>query len=186
MQSELLTSVIRVAPFAGVLGVIGLRVKFGKLQPADLSWREPRSWWSAAGWWLLFVVFAVSLELLLYSRGDLQIGGFHHHGLPAVLRIVGMVLLAPVAEELLFRGLFLNWLTKRLSNAHLAIVAQALVFVALHGFAYQGGFVATIGIVQAFIDAMLFAYALRYTGSIFTPIAMHVTGNSIAVLEMLA
>jgi len=40
--------------------------------------------------------------------------------------------------------------------------------------------------VQAFIDACLFAYARRHTGSIYTPIAMHMTGNTIAVIEMLA
>ncbi len=39
--------------------------------------------------------------------------------------------------------------------------------------------------VQTFIDATLFACALRHTGSILTPIAMHITGNAIAVVEML-
>ncbi len=56
-------------------------------------------------------------------------------GLSAAVRIAGMLALAPGAEDLLFRGLFLNWLSARLRNVSVAIAAQALVFVALHGVA---------------------------------------------------
>jgi membrane protease YdiL (CAAX protease family) len=97
-----------------------------------------------------------------------------------------MLLLAPVVEELLFRGLLLSWLTRKLQKPHLAVAIQAVAFVALHAFAWQGTFVSNVGIVQSFVDACLFAYARRHTGSIFVPITMHITGNAIAVAEMLA
>ena len=182
----MLSSVLRVAPFLVILAVIAARVRFGGIQPAELGWQRPRSWLTAFGWWAFFLVFALAVELLLYSYHELEFGGFKHRGFDAGLRIVGMILLAPVAEELLFRGLFLNWLTKHLKNPHAAVAAQAAVFVALHAFAYSGTFAGNVGIVQSFIDACLFAYARRHTDSIFTPIAMHMTGNTIAVLEMLA
>src|SRR5262245_19342931 len=156
----------------------------GRIQPAVLGWQRPRSYLAAAGWWLLFVAIAAGWELLLYFNGALELGGFKHSGLDAALRIVGMILLAPFAEELLFRGLFLNFLTRRLKNPHLAVVTQAACFVALHAFAYSGTFASNVGIAQSFVDACLFAYARRNTGSIFTPIAMHMTGNTIAVIEM--
>lgn len=181
----MLSSVLRIAPFAVILAVIALRVRFGGIQPADLGWQRPRSFPAAFGWWALFLAFALAVELLLYSYDELEIGGFKHTGFDASLRIFGMILLAPVAEELLFRGLFLNWLTRRLKNPHAAVAAQAAVFVALHAFAYSGTFAGNVGIVQSFVDACLFAYARRHTGSIFTPIAMHMTGNIIAVAEML-
>lgn len=182
----MLTSVLRVAPFILVLAVIGLRVRMGAIQRTELGWQRPRSWKIAVGWWALFLAFALAVELLLYSYGELESGGFKHTGVEAALRIVGMILLAPIAEELLFRGLFLNWLLKRLRNPQAAVVAQAAVFVALHAFAYSGTFAGNVGILQSFIDACLFAYARRHTDSIFTPIAMHMTGNAIAVIEMLA
>lgn len=182
----MLNSVLRVAPFLVILAVIAARVRFGGIQASELGWQRPRSWTAALGWWAFFLLFALAVELLLYSYGELELGGFKHSGLDAGLRIVGMLLLAPVAEELLFRGLFLNFLLKRLGNPHTAVVVQAAVFVAMHAFAYSGTFAGNVGIVQSFIDACLFAYARRHTDSIFTPIAMHMTGNAIAVLEMLA
>ena len=181
----MLNAVIRVAPFVVILAVIGFRIRRGSIQPAEIGWQRPLSFMTAAGWWLLFVVIAAAWELLLYFNGALELGGFKHSGLDAALRIVGMILLAPFAEELLFRGLLLNFLTRKLKNPHLAIVTQAAFFVALHAFAYAGTFAANVGIAQSFVDACLFAYARRNTGSIFTPIAMHMTGNAIAVIEML-
>jgi membrane protease YdiL (CAAX protease family) len=181
-----LNSVIRVAPFVILLAVIALRVRQGAIKPADLAWQRPRSLLVAAGWWLLFVAIAGVMELFTYYHGALELGGFKHSGFDAALRIVGMLLLAPVGEELLFRGILLSFLLRRLGNPHLAIGAQAAFFVALHAFAYAGTFASNVGIAQSFIDASLFAYARRQTGSIFTPIAMHMTGNTIAVLEMLA
>ena len=181
----MLNALIRVAPFIVILAVVGVRVRMGAIQPAEIGWQRPRSFLAAAGWWLLFVAIAAAWELLLYANDALELGGFRHSGLDAALRIVGMMLLAPVAEELLFRGLFLNFLTRRLKNPHLAVLAQAACFVALHAFAYEGTFAANVGIAQSFVDACLFAYARRNTDSIFTPISMHMTGNAIAVIEML-
>jgi membrane protease YdiL (CAAX protease family) len=181
----MLSSVLRVAPFIVILAVIALRVRMGGIQPADLGWRRPRSMPVAFTWWACFLAFALAVELLLYSYHELELGGFRHTGVDAGLRIIGMILLAPVAEELLFRGLFFNWLLKTLKNPHAAVAAQAAVFVALHAFTYSGTFAGNVGIVQSFVDACLFAYARRHTDSIFTPIAMHMTGNTIAVIEML-
>jgi membrane protease YdiL (CAAX protease family) len=181
-----LNAVLRVAPFIVVLAVIALRVRMGAIRRADIGWQRPRSIPAAAGWWLLFLVIAAAFELLLYRHGALELGGFKHSGFDAALRVVGMILLAPIAEELLFRGLILNFLVKKLPSPHLAVAIQAAFFVALHAFAYSGTFAGNVGIVQSFVDASLFAYARRNTDSIFTSIAMHMTGNAIAVIEMLA
>jgi membrane protease YdiL (CAAX protease family) len=95
------------------------------------------------------------------------------------------VLLAPVAEELLFRGIFLNLLLRWLKNPHAAIAIQALVFVAFHSLSWPIDFTAGVAMAQRFIDACLFAYARRHTDSIFVPIAMHMTGNLVSVVEQL-
>jgi membrane protease YdiL (CAAX protease family) len=180
-----LATLLRVAPFIILLAVVALRVRQGRIQPAEIGWQRPRSFPVALGWWLLFLAIAFGWELLLWSYNELELGGFKHTGMQAAVRIVGMVLLAPVAEELIFRGLFLNFLSRKFDNFHVAVAVQAAVFVALHNFAYQGTFASNVGVAQSLLDACLFAYARRSTGSIFVPIAMHITGNGIAVVEML-
>lgn len=186
MDGELSSALIRISPFIVLLGVVALRVRQGRIAPADLAWQRPSSLPSAMFWWLGFGLLALAVEAVLFSFGLLELGGFKHQGLSAALRILGMVALAPVAEELLFRGILLNWLSKKLGNFHFAALAQAVAFVALHNFAYEGSLQSMIGVVQSLADALLFAYARRHTGSIFVPIAMHATGNAMAVFEMAA
>lgn len=186
MGGGLAAALIRVAPFVVLLGVIAIRVRQGRISTSDLSWQRPQSLSVAAVWWLGFVAFACAVEVFLYSCGILELGGFKHDGMSAAIRILGMIALAPICEELLFRGLLLNWLTRKVSSFHVAAIAQAAAFVALHNFAYEGSLQSVIGIVQSFFDAMLFAYARRHTGSLFVPIAMHASGNAIAVFEMAA
>jgi len=96
---------------------------------------------------------------------------------------VGAVVLAPVAEELIFRGIFLNKLLEWKVNKHLAISILSLLFVAMHSFTYENTLSSNISIAQTFIDASLFSYARLYTNSLYTPMAMHATGNLIATLE---
>jgi membrane protease YdiL (CAAX protease family) len=95
---------------------------------------------------------------------------------------MGAVVLAPVAEELLFRALILNFFTKKMAMP-LAIALQAVLFVALHNYTYQNTFGSNLGIVQGLFDATLYAMARYHTRSIYTPIAMHMTGNAIATIE---
>ena len=84
------------------------------------------------------------------------------------------------------QGQILNILVKRKLNLHLAIFIQAVFFVLLHNFTYQNTWSSNIAIVQSLADAMLFGYARQYTKSIYTPVAMHITGNAIATLERFA
>jgi membrane protease YdiL (CAAX protease family) len=67
-----------------------------------------------------------------------------------------MVIIAPIAEELIFRGLFLNKLIGLKINKHIAIFILALIFVGVHSFAFENTLSSKIGIAQTFIDASLF------------------------------
>lgn len=185
MPIDLGPALIRIAPFIILIAVFALRIRQGKLSAEGLSLRWPERPWLAVILWAAFLAFMLLVETMLFSEGMLDLGGFKHDGISAALRIVGMIVLAPIAEELLFRGLLLNWLNKKLDNRHLAAVLQAALFVAVHNFAWQGDLAGAIGIGQSFIDATLYAYARYWTGSLLTPIAMHATGNAIAVAEML-
>lgn len=103
--------------------------------------------------------------------------------LPSAIKILGIVILAPVAEELFFRGIVLSKLQQWKVNRHLAVVLQAILFMVLHTAIFNYDIHANIAKAQLFTDSVLFAYARFHTKSLYTPIAMHATGNLVAVLE---
>jgi membrane protease YdiL (CAAX protease family) len=186
MNTEIKSALIRVLPFVVILFILLLAFKKGKITANDLGINKPLFTKRFFYWVIGFFVFVLLVELVLYMMWILEIEPWRHPLFPSIIRIAGAVILAPIAEEFIFRGLLLNMLIKRKLNLHVAIFIQAVVFVLLHNFAYQNSLSSNIGIVQSLVDAMLFGYAKQYTKSIYTPIAMHITGNAIATLERFA
>jgi membrane protease YdiL (CAAX protease family) len=86
----------------------------------------------------------------------------------SVLGIVSVVLVIPIFEEVLFRGLIYNELKTHL-NIVIAIILQSLIFAIAHGNMLQG--------IYAFIMGAVVAIIYDKTGSIFAPILFHVTYN---------
>lgn len=88
-----------------------------------------------------------------------------------ILLTVGIV--APIAEELLFRGLIFHMFNRHL-NIRVALIIQGLLFGAFHMNLVQGVYASVLGIVLGL------AYLL--TGSLWIPILMHIVNNSVALL----
>lgn len=183
MHDELRSALLRTFPFLVVILVLALLIARRKIKPRDIDLKKPDHLGTCLLWTVGFVIYALLIEFLLDAGGILEVSKWEHSFTPSILLIFGAVVLAPIAEELLFRGLILNVLIKRIGNKHVAILVQALLFVLLHNFTYENTLSSNIGIVQSSIDAVLFAYARQYTRSIFTPITMHMSGNAIAILE---
>ena len=89
-----------------------------------------------------------------------------------IINLLLMALLPAVAEELTFRGVLQNLFTS--SNSHTAIWCSAILFSAIHFQFY--------GFLPRMLMGALFGYMLVWTGSLWTPILMHLTNNAIAVL----
>jgi hypothetical protein len=184
MNNELVRSVIRILPFIILLIVVAVRIRQGKLTKQELYIQKPQPIYRFFIWFLAFLAFMLCTEFVLYKNGLLESNPWNHTLPSSILRITGMIILAPIAEELLFRGILLGKLTQNNRvNFHLAVLIQALLFVALHNFTYDGTVYSNIGLAQSLIDAVLYAYAKQHTKSIYTPIAMHMSGNLIATLE---
>lgn len=130
-----------------------------------------------------FLLFVLATEFALYKFNILEITPWNHNPATSIILILGSVILAPLLEELLFRGLLLQKLLNSKLKKYLAISIQAIVFVLMHSFAYENTMTSNIGIVQTFIDGCLFGMARMTTKSIYTSFSMHATGNLIAVLE---
>jgi membrane protease YdiL (CAAX protease family) len=88
-----------------------------------------------------------------------------------ILLTIGIV--APIAEELLFRGLVFHMFNRHL-NVKVALIIQALLFGAFHMNLVQRLYASLLGVVLGI------AYLL--TGSLWVPILMHIVNNSVALL----
>ncbi|GAA4467232.1 hypothetical protein GCM10023189_50540 [Nibrella saemangeumensis] len=162
---------------------VALGVRLTKLKPTDLYIHRPTSFKLLLVWCFAFLVYIFITEVVLYRLGLLGSNPWMDSFWPSLIKLVGMVVLAPIAEELFFRGVLLSRLRHWQVNKHLAILIQASIFVLFHSAAFSMSWQASIGKVQIFTDAVLFGYALYVTQSIYTPMVMHATGNAIAALE---
>ena len=183
MNEEIKSALIRILPFLGIIFILLVQIRRKKINSQDLFLQKPISVKRFLLWTVGFLVYILLTESVLYNFGMLEIDKWKHPVSSSIIRILGAVILAPIAEELIFRGLVLNLLVKRKLVIHLAIFLQACFFVILHNFAYENTLTSNIGILQTFIDASLFGYAKYHSKSIYTPITMHITGNFIATLE---
>jgi uncharacterized protein len=89
-------------------------------------------------------------------------------GLNSVFGIIIIIILIPIFEELLFRGMIFNELRKNL-NVPAAIILQALIFGIAHGNIAQGTYAFLMGIVAGFIYVC--------TKSIWSNIILHISFN---------
>ncbi|HEY3068474.1 MAG TPA: type II CAAX endopeptidase family protein [Methylomirabilota bacterium] len=95
-----------------------------------------------------------------------------------IVTVVGAVVLAPVVEEVVFRGLIFGTLRRRLP-AGLAAVVSATLFAIPHGYG-------VLGFAAVFWSGFLWAYAYEKTGSLLPGMAAHALNNAAASLTVLA
>jgi membrane protease YdiL (CAAX protease family) len=97
---------------------------------------------------------------------------------PVVLAtLADTVVLTPVFEELVFRGLLFGTLRRRLAPAPAAVVSAG-VFAMAHGYG-------VLGFVAVFWSGLLWAWAYERTGSLVPPIAAHAVDNLSASLAVI-
>ncbi len=89
------------------------------------------------------------------------------------LAIMTIGIVAPLIEELIFRGEAFRVLEKSFSGP-MVILLQAILFGAVHAFPLQK--------IQTFIMGLVFGYVRSKTDSIWPPTIMHITSNMIACL----
>ena len=87
-----------------------------------------------------------------------------------LLQIVATVIMVPIAEELLFRGIVLGELNLRYSP-RVVVLVQAVLFAVFH--------MNPIQTLYTFIPGLLLGIAYYYTGNLVIPIIMHMIFNFI-------
>ena len=91
-----------------------------------------------------------------------------------LLNLVVIALIPAVGEELTFRGVLQQSLTRRMKNPHVAIVISAAIFSFIHFQFY--------GFLPRMFLGVLLGYMFYITGSLWTSILMHFLNNGTAVV----
>ena len=88
------------------------------------------------------------------------------------LVVIAIVVLAPIAEEVFFRGVVFNaWL--REGGRRWAFIGSSALFALIH--------VSVVAVGPLFVLGMALAWIYQRTGNLLAPIAMHATVNGISV-----
>lgn len=151
-----------------------------------LSWQDDIGLrWPSLGtslrWIGAYIVLTIATELVSDALGlASEKSWFEKYSVGViVVRSLVIVTLAPIAEELMFRGLLFSVLSSTRVGAIGAVALTALLFALMH-FQYAG-----VLMLFVLIDAIYFGVARLATGSVLIPIICHMIGNSVAVYERL-
>lgn len=160
------------------------------------SWRSGPGFWRLAGFnrfraghlKLVFgalgaqIVATIVVGLLFVPEQDaiIEDHDFDETTLALVLAGIAIVIVAPVAEETLFRGLFFGALRSRLPFLGAALIS-GLLFGSVH---LTTGNVTVAGLLAFF--GVLLAYLYERTGSLGPPILLHALNNALAFTQIVA
>lgn len=177
---------LALATFAAAIATLGLVVLLAKargwISPRDYVGLGPVRWKSALPWSLALLALVAAFDALstFLDRPVVPESMDRIYGSADFLPLlwIAVVLVAPLWEEVVFRGFgFRGFRASRVGLAG-AIVIPALFWTALHVQydAYDLSFVFALG--------LFFGFARERTGSVTVPILLHVLNNLIATVEM--
>jgi membrane protease YdiL (CAAX protease family) len=162
-------------------------VVFQRVRPVEwlgLNWRQ---WpWvifigpvTVFGMWFVFaMLYLVGYQQLLESLGVKKVQDMVEMFQKTedqnvlVLMVVMAVIVAPVCEEVVFRG-YLYPVLKKFSGMWIGLLVSALIFSAAHG--------SFVALLPLFIFGVVLAFLYEWTGSIWAPIAAHLLFNGATV-----
>lgn len=137
-------------------------------------------------YWLLNIALGYIIMLLypaFYNVNDSSIDALVQEN--SVLMTFGTVLLVPIAEEVLYRGLIFRGLYNRSRIA--AYTVSAAAFAALHVVGYIG-FYEPLHLLLCFMQylpaGLCLGWAYARADSICAPILIHITVNQLGILSM--
>jgi len=168
------------------LGFLAVPFLFAKQLPGGVDWRQAAgrlgfrgfSAKNAAKWigigFVSYIAFAIVFSLIFGNPEQDDIAG--ELG-PFWSQILLIVILAPISEEVCFRGMLFGGSRTRLP-LWAAAIGAGLIFGALH---YSTGITA---VPQLMVLGALFAVVYEKTGSIWPAIIFHLINNAYALIAL--
>ena len=163
--------------YAIALGIVFL-LTIGLNRRVFLAFRRPRSWWRAAGIAVLVIVcvFVVSAIVAPFGNPEKEQGLIPDHwdssrAAQFAAFAVIVVIVAPIVEELMFRGVGYGLLVQYGSTA--AILLVGLAFALVHGLVAGFPVIFTFGVGLAFLRSR--------TDSIYPCMLLHASFNAMGL-----
>lgn len=185
---------ILIAEFLVVLGVY-LFVHRYKDGLRTIGLRRPR--WSdllygVAGVPVYLVMYLVAVAIISYLVPALNVNEKQQLGFnnvrgaeELILTFISLVVLPPIAEEILFRGLIYSSLKKNLPTA-VAVIGTSILFAIGH--LPEGGSAGPLYIaaIDTFILSLVLIYLREKTGGLWASMTLHALKNTIAFVALFA
>lgn len=152
---------------------------------------QPFSWSIGIGMLGLLLIFMIGSQALTYLLNEsplVFVDPLYQSVSSVWLLIFAMVIVAPIYEELIFRGLLWSAIAEQFSNvanaehrgAIVASLVTSVIFAVIH---LQYG-IYEIGTIV--VLALIFCYARIKSGSLVLPMLLHVVNNGAAMAQYLA
>lgn len=133
-------------------------------RPSALKWMG-----AAVGLYLLFIVFYGSLIVQPHQEDIAEALG------PLPLQILLIAVIAPISEEICFRGMLYGGLREKLPRLVAALIT-GVIFGGLHAFS------GVTAVPPLMVFGFLLSLLYEKTGSIVPGILLHMLNNSVALL----
>lgn len=135
---------------------------------------------------LFFVVLAVVQQFVDLSSNQKQALGFEEGvgGAGLAMAFISLVVLPPIAEEILFRGFFYGTLRSRGVKMWTATILTSAFFASLHLFGSADGGLLWSAFVDVFTLSIVLCYLREETGSIWASIGVHALKNGLVFLKL--
>ena len=161
-------------------------IESGKLSLADPIACLQAAFFGFLGYWVMNIVLSLIIDAVypdFYNVNDAGISQLTQENY--LLMSVGTVVLVPLAEEMLYRGLVFGLLYNK--SRILAYIVSTVAFSALHIIGYIGSF-EPLHLLVCFLQyipaSLSLAWAYAKADSIWAPVLIHMTINQIATLAM--
>jgi len=179
LENEIGSSILRVGISAFLIAMVFIICWVKRLPIKETLALRWISYQDIFLWVGLFVVWVV-IEEISFKLLGMSSAQTWTYSLPGILiRAFGIILIAPVGEELLFRGL----LFKRINDTKLGVTGAILIPAVIFAFIHVQYDIPVI--VFIFIDGIFYGLVRYKTGSVILPILLHCLGNIYAVIERL-
>jgi len=144
---------------------------------------NPISWGTVWRWMLVLLALLLFESFAIEALGVEEIPSFmmnieYPSALSMWVLLFAVIFMAPLVEEIVFRGFLLKGFSQTFMGAYGAIVVTSLLWAMLH-MQYELAYVAVI-----FVVGLVFGYARLKTNSILTPLMMHFVMNLVATVGL--
>jgi membrane protease YdiL (CAAX protease family) len=179
MDPSLKRQLIEIGISLFTLAIVFAACKFRKLplrETLGLFVPKPKTilFWTA----LYLPIFIVG-EIVYFGLGLNEGNVWEWEGFITVIRILKIALIGPIVEELIYRGILFDQLSRMRPGPIGALILSSIIFAASH---YSLDYV---DMAIIFVDGLYMCWVRYKTGSILIPVIIHIFINAMAVVEFL-